>query len=262
MQARALHEGAIVVRSARWQTTCTILHAGSETLIVDSPLYPDELGALPGVLAHAGWELSGLLATHGDWDHLLARLAFTDAPLAVCETTAIRLRAEPGSVQRELREFDAEAYVERERPLTLGTVEPLPCPGYLGLGEQELELQPADGHTADGMFVFSPEHRVLCAGDYLSPCEIPMLSPGGSRGGYLATLARLEPYVERADWVVPGHGVPLDSQRALAILREDRAYLEALTELGASAPLPLARRGKAMEQIHAENVRAVAGAVR
>lgn len=253
MQARALHEGAIVVRSARWQTTCTILHAGSETLIVDSPLYPDELGALPGVLDHAGWGLSGLLATHGDWDHLLARLAFPDAPLAVCETTAVMLRAEPGDAQRELRSFDDEAYIERERSLTLGTVESLPCPGYLGLGEQELELQPADGHTADGMFVFSPEHRVLCAGDYLSPCEIPMISESGSLGGYLATLARLEPYVERSDWIVPGHGAPLDPQRALAILREDRAYLEALSELGAGAPLPLARRGKAMEQIHAEN---------
>lgn len=258
MRARALHEAAIVVQSARWQTTCTILHAGSETLIVDSPLYPDELGALPGVLAHAGWELSGLLATHGDWDHLLGRLAFPDAPLAVCETTAVRMRAEPGDAQRRLRTFDDEAYIERERPLALGTVEPLPCPGYLGLGDGELELQPADGHTQDGMFVFSPEHGVLCCGDYLSPVEIPMISARGSAAGYLATLARLEPYVERADWVVPGHGEPLEAQRALAILREDRAYLEALAEHGASAPLPIARRSSANSAIHLSNVAAIA----
>lgn len=254
MQARALHEGAIVVRSARWQTTCTVLHAGGETFVVDSPVYPDELGALPDVLAHAGWELSGLVVTHADWDHLLGRLVFPDAALAVCETTAARLRAEPGAAQRELRAFDDEAYVERERPLALGQVEALPCPGYLGLGEGELELQPADGHTGDGMFVFSPEHGVLCCGDYLSPCEIPMISEGGALSGYLATLARLEPYVERAGWVVPGHGTPLDPQRALAILREDRAYLEALRERGAAAPLPLARRGAAMDAVHSANV--------
>ena len=44
----------------------------------------------------------------------------------------------------------------------------------------------------------------------------------------MATLNRLEPLVEQADHVVPGHGGPIDGTRALAILREDRAYLEAL----------------------------------
>jgi hypothetical protein len=64
----------------------------------------------------------------------------------------------------------------------------------------------------------------------------------------------LQPLVERADHVVPGHGAVLDSERALAILREDRAYLSALVERGADAPLPLTRRNGAMRKIHAENV--------
>ena len=54
---------------------------------------------------------------------------------------------------------------------------------------------------------------------------------------YLATLARLEPLVEQAAHVVPGHGAPLDAARAAAILREDRAYLEALPRR-ATLPLP------------------------
>ena len=78
------------------------------------------------------------------------------------------------------------------------------------------------------MAVWVPWARVLVAGDYLSPVEIPMLSPGGSVAAYIATLNRLEPLVEQADHVVPGHGGPIDGTRALAILREDRAYLEAL----------------------------------
>ena len=41
--------------------------------MIDSPVYPDELEALPGVLEQAGFPVSGLLATHGDWDHLLGR---------------------------------------------------------------------------------------------------------------------------------------------------------------------------------------------
>ena len=54
-------------------------------------------------------------------------------------------------------------------------------PGHVGLGEHELELHTADGHTADGMAIWAPWARVLVCGDYLSPVEIPMLSKSGSR---------------------------------------------------------------------------------
>ena len=100
------------------------------------------------------------------------------------------------------------------------------------------------------MAVWVPWASVLVCGDYLSPVEIPMLSPGGSRDAYLATLARLEPLVDQARHVVPGHGAVLDAVRAAAILREDVAYLERLPD----APLPLARRTGAQKRIHAENV--------
>lgn len=259
MQAVALHPEVIVARSVKWQTSCTLLHHGDETFLVDSVVYPSELELLPGLLAQAGWSLSGLLVTHGDWDHVLARLAFPEAAVGVAETTAARLRAEPGDAQRKLREFDEEDYVARARPLSLGQVQSLPVPGKLDLGDSELELIPADGHTQDGMAIWSPAHRVLCVGDYLSPVEIPWISEKGSRDAYLATLARLQPYVEQADWIVPGHGEHLDAQRALAILREDVAYLQALGEAGADAALPLARRDRTQKKIHAENVERAVG---
>jgi glyoxylase-like metal-dependent hydrolase (beta-lactamase superfamily II) len=100
---------------------------------------------------------------------------------------------------------------------------------------------------------------VLVCGDYVSPVEIPWISESGSVSAYLATLDRLAPLIERAQHVVPGHGSVLDSERALAILREDRAYLTALAERGAGAPLPLTRRNGAMKKIHAENAARVAG---
>jgi glyoxylase-like metal-dependent hydrolase (beta-lactamase superfamily II) len=258
VQVVALHAGVIVARSVKWQTTSTLLHHGDETFVVDSPVFPDELDALPGIMGQAGWGLSGLLVTHGDWDHLLGRLAFPEASIGVAETTAARLRAEPGVAQRKLRELDEDDYVERPRPLSLGQVQPLPVPGKLELGgDEELELMPADGHTEDGMAIWAPFARVLCPGDYLSPLEIPMISAGGSASAYVATLERLAPYVEQADWVVPGHGAPIDGQRAAAILREDLAYVEALPS--GDAPLPLARRGRAQQQIHAENLARVGG---
>jgi glyoxylase-like metal-dependent hydrolase (beta-lactamase superfamily II) len=193
----------LVATSRVYQTSCTAIRSGDEGFVVDSPIYPDELEVLPAVLEQAGFSATGLLATHGDWDHLMGRLAFPGAALGVAETTAARLTGEPGAAQRKLRAFDEEHYVDRPSPLSLGQVQALPVPGHVEIGGQEIELHPADGHTADGMALWVPWARVLVCGDYLSPVEIPMLSEGGSRDAYLATLERLRPLVAQAQWVVP-----------------------------------------------------------
>ena len=265
MRALSVHADLIVFISRFWQTTCTAVRAGEEGFVIDSPVYPDELEAVPSVLEQAGFPVSGLLATHADWDHLLGRIAFPRASLGCGETTARRLAAEPGAAQRELREFDEEHYVDDRAPLSLGGVQSLPVPGRLSLGPDErgheLELHPADGHTADGTAFYIPWLGVLVCGDYLSPVEIPWLSPGGSPNNYLATLERLRELVERAQTVVPGHGRPLQPDEALALLEEDASYLRALISDGAEARLPAGRRTNAQRRIHAQNVELV-GATR
>ena len=257
MRVVGLHPDVLVCTSGYWQTTCTIVRGpvgdddGAEAFVIDSPVLPEELESLPALLDQVGWPCSGLLATHGDWDHLLGRLAFPDAALGVAETTAARLTGEPGAAARSLRDFDDQHYIERPRPLALGQLQALPVPGKLEVGERELELHPAEGHVPDGMAIWLAWAKVLICGDFLSPVEIPMLSEGGSRSAYRATLERLRPLVEQADHVVPGHGAVLDGVRAAAILREDLAYLETLE-------LPLARRSGEQRRIHAENLERIA----
>ena len=241
-----MHADVLVATSRVYQTSCTAIRSGEEGFVVDSPVYPDELEVLPAVLEQAGFSASGLLATHGDWDHLLGRLAFPGAALGVAETTAARLTGGPGAAQRELRAFDEEHYVERASPLSLGQVQALPVPGHVELGGQEIELHPADGHTADGMALWVPWAGVLVCGDYLSPVEIPMLSESGSRGAYLATLERLRPLVAQAQWVVPGHGAPTEGPRASEILDEDVRYLT-------DWDLPASRRTAAQKAIDESN---------
>lgn len=256
MRVVALHPDLIVFISRVWQTTCTAVRAGGEGFLLDSPVYPDELDALPSVLEQAGFPVDGLLATHADWDHLLGRLAFPNLSLGCAESTARRLAAEAGAAQRSLREFDHEHYVAARRPLALSAVQPLPVPGRVALGSDsvELELHPADGHTADGTAYLIPWLKVLVCGDYLSPVEIPMISAGGSLEAYLATLARMRSLLEASDTLIPGHGVPLSRDDARRILDEDVAYLTALANDGADAPLPAGRRTAAQKRIHKENV--------
>lgn len=268
MRAVSLHSDVIVATSRLFQTNCVLVRAAFETeaqeppaaeaFLIDSPVLPDELELLAPLVTQAAYpEPSGLLATHGDWDHLLARLAYPELALGCAPSTAARLASEPGAAQRRLREFDEELYLERPRPLALGAVQELPVPGRLELGARELELLAADGHTADGMALWIGWAQVLVAGDYLSPVEIPSFADGGgSAEGYLRTLARLEPLLAGAAYVVPGHGPPVDGARAAEILAEDRAYLQALLA-GTDAPLPRAGRSQAQRKLHAANLDAL-----
>jgi glyoxylase-like metal-dependent hydrolase (beta-lactamase superfamily II) len=252
MRAVAVHRDAIVVTSRLWQTTATAMRCGGETVLIDSPYFPDELELLPVLLDQAGFSPVGLLATHGDWDHLLGRLAFPEMALGVGQSTGERLRAEPGAAQRALRDADAEHYVTRPSPLSLGSYQVLPVPGRMSVGDAEIELHPTAGHTADGVAL--PVGAVLVFGDYLSDVEIPMISPGGSVAEYRATLARLAPLVEGAESVVPGHGAPHDREQALRILDEDLEYLDALERGDEKPALPAGRDTKRQRAIHADNL--------
>jgi glyoxylase-like metal-dependent hydrolase (beta-lactamase superfamily II) len=284
MRAISLHRDVIVVTSAILRVNCVIVRGAAgeqadapagqpateagaesaaaeqsgETFLIDSPVLPDELDALPSLLQQARFPSpSGLLVTHADWDHLLGRLAFPGVALGAGESTAERLKASPGQAQRDLRDFDEGLLIGREQPLVLGSVQALPVPGRCAVGDRELELYAASGHTSDGVAVLIPWALVLVAGDYLSPIELPTLSDGGDLQAYLATLERLRALVTHAEHVVPGHGPVLGGEEALAILEQDAAYLQALAEHGADAELPSGRRGAAQRRLHRENAAAL-----
>jgi glyoxylase-like metal-dependent hydrolase (beta-lactamase superfamily II) len=259
MRAVGVHEDVVVFTSRVWQTNAVAVRSGAEAFLVDSPVFPDELEVIPGVLDQAGFRVAGLLATHADWDHLLGRLAFPELALGCGEATAARLAEAPGAPARALREWDEEHYVERPRPLALPAPQVLPVPGYCAVGEAELELHPAPGHVADGVAVVVPWARLLVCGDYLSSVEIPTISPGGAIGPYLDTLERLRGLLGRTRSVVPGHGPVMPAERALEILEQDVAYLRALADLGSQAPLPQERDTATQRRIHAANAARVAG---
>jgi glyoxylase-like metal-dependent hydrolase (beta-lactamase superfamily II) len=274
VRAVSLHRDVIVVTSQLFQAHCTIVRAptGEEAFAIDSPVLPQELELLASLVQQAGFpEPQGLLATHADWDHVLAPLAFREAALGCAESSVERLRAEPGAAQRALRRFDEELHVERRAPLSLGSVQALAVPGRCSIGDAELELHPTAGHTADGMAIFIPWAHVLVAGDYLSPIELPVLGDakadgageadgeakatfvGDALGAYVATLERLRPLVSDAEHVVPGHGPVIDSAAALGVLEEDLAYLQGLRERGVEAELPQARRSHVQRELHVQN---------
>ena len=148
-----------------------------------------------------------------------------------------RIRAEPGAAQRDLRDMDASNYVTR-RPLSLGQTQSLPVPGKLELGDQELELHAADGHTPDGMLVFAPWIGVLVLRRLLLRRRDPVaLARRDARR--LPLDARDPGRAGRArETIVPGHGSPHDRGVPLGLIEEDLAYLDALERGDEKPELP------------------------
>jgi glyoxylase-like metal-dependent hydrolase (beta-lactamase superfamily II) len=276
MRAVSLHPDVLVVSSALLRANCVIVRGGlasdgegdgvlavtdvpaqpqGETFVIDSPVLPEELEALGALVRQARFPApSGLLATHADWDHLLGRLAFPELALGCGESTSRRLAEEPGAAQRALRDFDEDLGIDRPTPLSLGAVQALPVPGRCELGEHELELHPAEGHTADGIAIVIGWAAVLVAGDYLSSVELPQLNAGDRIEEYVATLERLGGLLAGVERVVPGHGPPIAAELARRICEEDRAYLQALRRDGAAAELPEGRRTRVARAIHEQNL--------
>ena len=252
MRAVGLHADVVVATSRAYQTTCTLVRSGGEAFCIDSPIFPDELEIVPALAEQAGFTVVGLLATHGDWDHVLGRYAFPEAPLGCAETTAARLVGEPGAAQRPCASSTRSSTSSGRGRCRCRARSGFRCRASSRSATASSSCSRRRATPRTGWRSGCPWARVLVVGDYLSPIEIPWLH--GSANAYIATLNRLEPLVEEAEHVVPGHGAPMDGTRAAAILREDRAYLEALLADGEKAKLPIARNNGGQRKIHAENV--------
>ena len=243
MRVVSLHLDVLVATSAIWQTNCVVVRgagtggAGSvgaeaetggdgvadgsgdvtdgsavtrddpvgETFVIDSPILPDELDALPALIEQAGFPDAERAAGHARGLGSPARAARLPGPGARLRREHRRAAAglagrRPARAARVRR---AASMIERPRPLMLGQVQALPVPGRCGIGELELELHPADGHTADGMAVWIPWARVLVAGDYLSPVESPEVARAARSRPICATLERLRPLVALAEQSFP-----------------------------------------------------------
>ncbi len=197
--------------------------------MIDSPVLPEELEVLPALLEQsrfpspkrpAGRPTPTGITCSGALRSPTPRLAARPRPPSVCGPA-------PGEPQRELRSFDEEHYVQRAKPLALGSVQALDVPGGCEIGRRELALHPAEGHTVDGMALWIDWSGVLVAGRLPFDGRDPACSAtGGSVDAYLETLERLRPLVVAAEHVVPGHGPVLDSKLATAVLEEDRRLPE------------------------------------
>ncbi len=176
------------------------MRAGGEGFVIDSPVYPDELDALPSVLEQAGFPVSACWPRTPTGTTCSAGSRSPTLSLGLCgDVSAARWRPSPGAAQRSLRDFDQEHYVEQRRaagarPRCSRCRSPAGWRSARPASSSSC-IRPT-GHTADGAAYVIPWLEVLVCGDYLSPVEIPMISDGRLGRGLPGHADRMRPLVE------------------------------------------------------------------
>ena len=180
--------------------------------MIDSPVLPEELDALPR-RARAG-RVPGL----GPAGHP-RRLGPPARPPGVPRRCARRAGRAPPSGWRpsrarpsaSLRDFDDEHYVVRDAAAVAGSgaVAARCRAGSSSAPTASSSSCPPAATPPTASRSGAPWLGVLVCGDYLSPVEIPMLSTGGGIDAYLETLERL-----RSWRAVPRRSCPATAQRS------------------------------------------------
>jgi glyoxylase-like metal-dependent hydrolase (beta-lactamase superfamily II) len=249
------HEGGVLTaHSAHLEMNSVALPVADDTcVLVDPGVSSAEIVDLLAGLRHRGLELVAVIHTHAHWDHLgwPPGLA-SDVPRwasNTCIDTALRnSRALTAEAAVDVGSRDAADLLSE-----LDRLRALPSDGRVP-GVPQLSVVEHQAHTRGHIAVLHEPSGTLCAGDMLSDIEIPL--PDGKGTGdeawdvasYLDGLEALQPLVNRASLVVPGHGNP--GNDALARLANDRTYLEAVLHHRDTIDLRLADDSNKV--IHAE----------
>ena len=215
--------------SAYWQTSSLLLSDGAEAVLVDPCVSADEVARIATRVRELGCDVSHVLATHADWDHVCGFAAFPSATATTSEATAARLleRADEATTGERAAEAGVEIAGEPRVDRTFAAGAALRAGPFL------FETLALPGHTADGTAFRCRELDLLAVGDHLSTIEFPFVT---STAAYRGTLAMLIDLLRRDPprRVVPGHGPELTAADALAIAEADLAYLWALHDAVAS----------------------------
>jgi hydroxyacylglutathione hydrolase len=244
--------------STLYQTTTLELRRAGERLLVDPGISPWEIEE---VVTASTMQVTQVLVTHSDWDHVMALGMLPDAHVTASSAAAGRIRS---GVAREEIERETAAFLVSHRAIErLHVEQEVDPPAEVRMGPWLGVCRPGPGHTDDGLIVSLPDEHLLVVGDYLSGLEIPGVYD--SVAAYKTTLETLVSVIERERplYVVVGHGKPHTSDEALRIAEEDIGYLEAIlayAEAGcppdhaAQIAIPERPAGAADRTMHAANV--------
>jgi glyoxylase-like metal-dependent hydrolase (beta-lactamase superfamily II) len=233
-------QGVLVHESEFMQSNAVVVHGSTGVLVVDPGVTGDELADIANDLADSGQTVVAGFSTHPHWDHVLwdARLGSpprhgTARGAAVVEA----LLSDPDWRAGVAGMIPPDIVEQVPLDDMFGRITGLPSETaripWDGPGIRILEHHAhAPGHAA----LLIEERGVLIAGDMLSDILIPMLNlmTPNAIEDYLAALQLLESVADDVKVVVPGHGSVGGVDQFRERIDQDREYVQALRDAGAS----------------------------
>ena len=203
--------GVWVVTSRLYQTTSTIVARDGKALLIDPAWTPDELEGLAATIAHLGLSVTCGYSTHAHYDHLLWHASYGDPPRWATARTVEVVAAERDRLHAQLGEASARAVGDAFARVSPLASDHVPDPFGPGGPDEHIEVIVHDGHCPGHGALWFPERDLLLAADMLSDFEFPLPFDPDDLPAYLTGLERLAPYVERARFLITGHGSPTNA---------------------------------------------------
>lgn len=206
--------------SALWETSSLLLSDGTEAVLIDPGVSANEVARIAERVRLLGLEVTHVLATHADWDHVCGIAAFPAAAATMSKGTAARLLDRGKEATTSERAAASGVLIAGEprvdRTFSAGAA--------VQAGPFLLETLALPGHTPDGTAFRCRQLDLLAVGDHLSTIEFPFVT---STAAYRGSLAALIEVLRRdpPERVVPGHGPELSAATALAVAEADLGYL-------------------------------------
>ncbi|MGV0790915.1 MBL fold metallo-hydrolase [Mycolicibacterium sp. XJ1819] len=210
-----LDDGVFRCRLPFLDVTIGLVWGGTGALLIDTGTTLTEGRALRAdAQALSGRDVSHILLTHNDFDHILGASAFAAAvycapPVATTmtrEATALRadaLRhgADPGEVDAALAALRPPQHEVWAADIDLG-------------GRTVAIRHPGRGHTDHDLIaiVAGTEVRVVFCGDLVEESGDPVVQTGSDAAAWPATLTRLLEAGGDDARYVPGHGAVVDAE--------------------------------------------------
>ncbi len=148
------------------------------------PAYAKKITAYLASIGHKPADITRILITHADGDHVGSLAHFKAASGATTYTSAIEAKAialgetsrelTPGPVLKLLLNF-TKRFFEYEAVKIDEILEPAENLPVLG----ELQVIPSPGHTPDHISFFSPSRRILFAGDSMRASKNKLITSRG-----------------------------------------------------------------------------------
>ncbi len=170
-------------------------------LVVDVGYYPDEGQATADFIRSLGHQPDRVVLTHGHSDHVLGGAAFADAEVFAHVRT-------PAEMNKQLKGFAERKALSHEALLAQALWPTITFTDeiFINMGQRQVHLFPAPGHSLDHIAVYLPQEKVLFAGDNVVTGIVPAIGDGDS---YLLEETLRKLLALEVEILVAGHGRPL-----------------------------------------------------